>query len=64
MFCHLCHQAVSANEVPLPGQVSEIMNHWIYQMGYPVVTINTQTGQVSQNQFLLDPEARVTLEAR
>ncbi|XP_075898957.1 aminopeptidase N-like [Nelusetta ayraudi] len=62
LWKHL-QMAVSANEVSLPGQVSEIMNHWIYQMGYPVVTINTQTGQVSQNQFLLDPEARVTQEA-
>lgn len=33
------------------------MNRWILQMGFPVVTIDTQTGSISQQHFLIDPEA-------
>ncbi|KAL7854473.1 hypothetical protein SRHO_G00166630 [Serrasalmus rhombeus] len=43
--------------VKLPASVTEIMNRWILQMGYPVVTIDTQTGRISQKHFLLDSEA-------
>lgn len=35
------------------------MNRWILQMGYPVVTVNTQTGSISQQHFLIDSEAKV-----
>lgn len=35
------------------------MNRWILQMGFPVVTIDTQTGNVSQKHFLLEPNAVV-----
>lgn len=35
------------------------MNRWILQMGFPVVTIDTQTGSISQQHFLIDPEAVV-----
>uniref|UniRef100_A0AAY4BEQ0 Aminopeptidase n=1 Tax=Denticeps clupeoides TaxID=299321 RepID=A0AAY4BEQ0_9TELE len=41
----------------LPDTVNEIMNRWILQMGFPVVTIDTQTGNISQKHFLLDPES-------
>lgn len=36
------------------------MNTWVLQMGFPVVTINTTNGQVSQQHFLLDPDSEVT----
>ncbi|KAF4111502.1 aminopeptidase N isoform X1 [Onychostoma macrolepis] len=45
--------------VKLPYSVHEIMNRWILQMGFPVITIDTRTGNVSQKHFLLDPEAVV-----
>lgn len=35
------------------------MNRWILQMGFPVVTINTQTGNIVQQHFLLDSESVV-----
>ena len=35
------------------------MNRWVLQMGFPVVTVDTRTGRVSQQHFLLDPEAVV-----
>ncbi|XP_028812989.1 aminopeptidase N-like isoform X2 [Denticeps clupeoides] len=41
----------------LPAAVHDIMNRWILQMGYPVVTIDSRTGDISQKHFLLDPES-------
>ncbi|XP_054476641.1 aminopeptidase N-like isoform X2 [Anoplopoma fimbria] len=52
--------AVTANGTQLPDTVKNIMNTWVLQMGFPVVTIDTQTGVVSQEHFLLDPDAEVT----
>lgn len=54
---------MKANNVSLPCPVDEIMNHWVLQMGFPVATIDTSTGEVSQKHFLLDPESRVTVES-
>uniref|UniRef100_M3ZWG3 Aminopeptidase n=1 Tax=Xiphophorus maculatus TaxID=8083 RepID=M3ZWG3_XIPMA len=51
------------NNVSLPRQVDAIMNRWVRQMGFPVVTIDTSTGIVSQNHFLLVPESNVTVES-
>ncbi|KAK9971385.1 hypothetical protein ABG768_024755 [Culter alburnus] len=47
------------SSIQLPASVNEIMNRWILQMGFPVVTIDTQTGSISQQHFLIDPEAVV-----
>uniref|UniRef100_A0A672YB70 Aminopeptidase n=1 Tax=Sphaeramia orbicularis TaxID=375764 RepID=A0A672YB70_9TELE len=51
--------AVDAAGINLPESVEVIMNRWILQMGFPVVTINTQTGTVTQKHFLLDPDSPV-----
>uniref|UniRef100_A0AAY4EEY7 Aminopeptidase n=1 Tax=Denticeps clupeoides TaxID=299321 RepID=A0AAY4EEY7_9TELE len=51
-------QQVNNNGISLPGKVNEIMNHWTLQMGFPVVTIDTRMGQLSQTHFLLDPESK------
>uniref|UniRef100_W5LQ28 Aminopeptidase n=1 Tax=Astyanax mexicanus TaxID=7994 RepID=W5LQ28_ASTMX len=45
-------------EVNLPATITEIMNRWILQMGFPVVTIDTQTGSITQNHFLLDADTK------
>ncbi|XP_051239122.1 aminopeptidase N-like [Dicentrarchus labrax] len=60
---HHLQMAVKANNVSLPRSVCEIMNHWVLQMGFPVVTVNTATGKVSQKHFLLDPESEVAVES-
>uniref|UniRef100_A0A8C8ER60 Aminopeptidase n=1 Tax=Oncorhynchus tshawytscha TaxID=74940 RepID=A0A8C8ER60_ONCTS len=44
-------QKVKDDTVVLP--VAEVMATWTMQMGYPVITINTTTGDVSQEHFLL-----------
>ncbi|XDV53211.1 hypothetical protein PO909_021777 [Leuciscus waleckii] len=49
--------AVDKTGTVLPLRVKEIMDRWVLQMGFPVVTVNTTTGQVSQMHFLLDPES-------
>ncbi|CAB1323361.1 unnamed protein product [Coregonus sp. 'balchen'] len=41
--------------LPTGQTVHSIMNRWVLQMGFPVVTINTVTGEISQKHFLLDP---------
>uniref|UniRef100_A0A3Q4GV45 Aminopeptidase n=1 Tax=Neolamprologus brichardi TaxID=32507 RepID=A0A3Q4GV45_NEOBR len=53
-------QAADSSKLELPDTLDNIMNTWVLQMGFPVVTINTGTGSVSQQHFLLDPEAVVT----
>ncbi|MEQ2218487.1 hypothetical protein XENOCAPTIV_003863, partial [Xenoophorus captivus] len=56
-------KAVKDNNMALPDQVDAIMNPWVLQMGFPVVTIDTSTGKVSQKHFLLDPESNVTVQS-
>lgn len=34
------------------------MDRWVLQMGFPVVTFNTATGQITQEHFLLDPNSK------
>lgn len=52
-------QAVSKNNVLLPDTISNIMDRWTLQMGFPVVTVDTSTGTVTQKHFLLDPTSEV-----
>ncbi|NWI25638.1 AMPN Aminopeptidase, partial [Sula dactylatra] len=52
LWVHL-QKAVGKNNVSLPSSISDIMDHWTLQMGFPVVTVNTVTGTVSQEHFLL-----------
>ncbi|XP_073328901.1 aminopeptidase N-like [Pagrus major] len=59
LWDHL-QMAVDANGTKLPDTLHNIMNTWVLQMGFPVVTINTSTGVVSQEHFLLDPDSEVT----
>ncbi|CAJ0952313.1 unnamed protein product [Ranitomeya imitator] len=47
-------------KVDLPANIETIMNTWVLQMGFPVVTINTATGTLTQKHFLLDPNSTVT----
>ncbi|XP_042339832.1 aminopeptidase Ey-like [Plectropomus leopardus] len=58
LWKHL-EMAVEKAGIDLPHSVEAIMNRWILQMGFPVVTINTQTGKITQKHFLLDPDSVV-----
>ncbi|NWZ36876.1 AMPN Aminopeptidase, partial [Brachypodius atriceps] len=58
LWVHL-QQAVDENNVQLPDSISSIMDRWTLQMGFPVVTVDTYSGTVSQNHFLLDPTSSV-----
>ncbi|XP_034542646.1 aminopeptidase N-like [Notolabrus celidotus] len=62
LWDHL-EMAVKANDVYLPRPVNEIMNRWVLQMGFPVITIDTNAGMVTQKHFLLDPESTVAVES-
>ncbi|XP_038669994.1 aminopeptidase N-like [Scyliorhinus canicula] len=54
----LCEAVNDTNS--LPATVNDIMNRWTLQMGFPVVTIDTSRGIISQKHFLLDPNSTVT----
>uniref|UniRef100_A0A8D3DIL8 Aminopeptidase n=1 Tax=Scophthalmus maximus TaxID=52904 RepID=A0A8D3DIL8_SCOMX len=59
LWKHL-QMAATANGTWLPASVNDIMNTWVLQMGFPVVTIDTNAGTISQRHFLLDPDSEVT----
>ncbi|NXW64321.1 AMPN Aminopeptidase, partial [Eurystomus gularis] len=58
LWTHL-QQAVDRRNVSLPNTISDIMDRWTLQMGFPVVSVNTGTGIVNQTHFLLDPNSKV-----
>lgn len=60
LWRHLQEAVDNQTEIILPEQVSTIMDRWILQMGFPVITVDTSTGDISQEHFLLDPESNVT----
>ncbi|KAM6942737.1 aminopeptidase Ey-like [Xenentodon cancila] len=59
LWKHL-QMAVDEAGISLPHPVEDIMNRWVLQMGFPLITIDTQTGTISQKHFLLDPDSVVT----
>ncbi|XP_039413908.1 aminopeptidase N [Corvus cornix cornix] len=58
LWVHL-QEAVNKNNVSLPNNISDIMDRWTLQMGFPVVTVDTRTGTINQTHFLLDPASSV-----
>ncbi|NXI24632.1 AMPN Aminopeptidase, partial [Sterrhoptilus dennistouni] len=58
LWVHL-QKAVEENDVELPDSISNIMDRWTLQMGFPVVTVDTRSGTIRQNHFLLDPATSV-----
>uniref|UniRef100_A0A8C8HF80 Aminopeptidase n=1 Tax=Oncorhynchus tshawytscha TaxID=74940 RepID=A0A8C8HF80_ONCTS len=60
LWKHLQMAADSTPGLDLPASVDDIMNRWILQMGFPVVTIDTATGSINQRHFLLDPDSLST----
>ncbi|KAK7121715.1 hypothetical protein R3I93_022713 [Phoxinus phoxinus] len=57
LWDHL-QMAVDKTGYELPKTVQEIMDRWVLQMGFPVVTFNTETGEITQEHFLLDPNSK------
>ncbi|XP_041082703.1 aminopeptidase N-like [Polyodon spathula] len=60
LWGHLQEAVDKQSSTTLPDSVENIMNRWVLQMGFPVVTINTTTGTLTQKHFLLDRDAEVT----
>uniref|UniRef100_A0A672FEN1 Aminopeptidase n=1 Tax=Salarias fasciatus TaxID=181472 RepID=A0A672FEN1_SALFA len=59
LWDHLQQAVDNTPSLHIPRSIGEIMNRWTLQMGFPVVTIDTRTGSVTQKHFLLDPESVV-----
>ncbi|XP_068954709.1 aminopeptidase N isoform X1 [Petaurus breviceps papuanus] len=60
LWDHLQQAVDKQTAVILPASVKTIMDRWILQMGFPVLKLDTDTGIVSQQHFLLDPTSNVT----
>ncbi|KAJ8417589.1 hypothetical protein AAFF_G00224320 [Aldrovandia affinis] len=59
LWDHFQQAVDNTPSISLPHTVTDIMNRWILQMGFPVVTIDTRTGGLSQKHFLVDPKSVV-----
>ncbi|KAM4744490.1 aminopeptidase N-like [Anableps anableps] len=59
LWDHLQQAVENTPDLHIPHTVHDIMNRWTLQMGFPVVTIDTRTGRVSQKHFLLDSDSEV-----
>ncbi|XP_010775422.1 aminopeptidase N [Notothenia coriiceps] len=59
LWDHLQQAVENTPGIVIPHTVHDIMNRWTLQMGFPVVTIDTQTGSVTQKHFLVDPDSVV-----
>ncbi|KAH0620152.1 hypothetical protein JD844_014785 [Phrynosoma platyrhinos] len=46
-------KVVDEDKFALPGTIKTIMDRWVLQMGFPVLTVNTSTGALTQQHFLL-----------
>uniref|UniRef100_A0A671E867 Aminopeptidase n=1 Tax=Rhinolophus ferrumequinum TaxID=59479 RepID=A0A671E867_RHIFE len=57
---HLQKAVDNQEKIKLPTSVRNIMDRWILQMGFPLLTVDTRTGSISQQHFLLDPTSVVT----
>ncbi|XP_072404833.1 aminopeptidase Ey-like [Chiloscyllium punctatum] len=57
---HLQQALDNQKMVQLPSNLASILDTWTLQMGYPVVTINTSSGLVTQQHFLVDHLTNVT----
>ncbi|XP_068103260.1 aminopeptidase Q [Hyperolius riggenbachi] len=51
LWNHLQMLIDDQDEVRLPASLKEIMDSWTWQKGIPLVTVNTSTGMLAQNQF-------------
>ncbi|KAF5927285.1 aminopeptidase N [Diceros bicornis minor] len=60
LWKHLQEAVDNQTAIQLPGTISNIMDRWILQMGFPIITVDTKTGDISQEHFLLDPDSNVT----
>ncbi|XP_051837055.1 aminopeptidase N [Antechinus flavipes] len=60
LWNHLQKAVDNNNIVKLPASVQTIMDRWILQMGFPMLKLESSTGELSQQHFLLDPTSNVT----
>ncbi|XP_012674825.2 aminopeptidase Ey-like isoform X1 [Clupea harengus] len=59
LWKHLQAEVDRTPTLQLPDTIEVIMNRWILQMGFPVITIDTTTGTIRQKHFLTGLESVV-----
>ncbi|KAG5848584.1 hypothetical protein ANANG_G00100000 [Anguilla anguilla] len=55
------HLQMAVDNASLHLAIAEVMDTWTQQSGYPLITINTTSGDVSQEQFCLNTEKKQNL---
>lgn len=63
LWDHLQMAVDKQSNITLPDSVRNIMDTWVLQMGFPVVTVDTASGSLDQKHFLLDPESVITRQS-
>ncbi|XP_037766647.1 aminopeptidase N isoform X2 [Chelonia mydas] len=58
LWNHL-QKVVVEDNIQLPTTIKGIMDRWTLQMGFPMVTVDTKVGSISQRHFLLDTDSVV-----
>ncbi|XP_043915563.1 aminopeptidase Q [Protopterus annectens] len=61
LWNHLQETLDNQTEVQLPAPLKTIMDSWTLQVGFPIVTLNTSIGQISQEMVDLQGENETTL---
>ncbi|XP_061819782.2 aminopeptidase N-like [Nerophis lumbriciformis] len=59
LWDHLQKAVDNTPDVHIPRTVHDIMHRWTLQMGFPLVTVDTRTGSITQKHFLVDPNSEV-----
>ncbi|XP_054626933.1 aminopeptidase N-like isoform X1 [Dunckerocampus dactyliophorus] len=59
LWDHLQKAVENTPNVHIPCTVRDIMRRWTLQIGFPLVTIDTRTGNITQKHFLVDPNSVV-----
>ncbi|KAG8456280.1 hypothetical protein GDO86_002173 [Hymenochirus boettgeri] len=60
LWDHLQMFIDAQDKVRLPGSLRQIMHSWIWQRGVPLLTLNTSTGELTQEHFQTDKTDNTT----
>ncbi|XP_042194526.1 aminopeptidase Q [Callorhinchus milii] len=62
LWHHLQMAVDSQNVVKLPAPIKNILDTWIVQSGFPIVTVNTSTGSLMQEQYIDQSDGKQSLK--
>ncbi|XP_053330196.1 aminopeptidase Q [Spea bombifrons] len=63
LWNHLQMVIDDQDEVQLPAPLRQIMDSWTWQEGLPLLTLNTSTGRLTEEQFKVDNSDNITSDS-